>query len=1070
MNSEKRIINIAGWIVFGIAMIVYFMSAERTGSLWDCGEFVLGADKLQVVHPPGAALFLLIGRMFTMMAHIFTDTDAHPENIAFSVNILSGVCSAFAAMFICWTTMRLGRLTLVEREEETSGGQNLALAGAGIVAGLATAFCSSIWFSAVEGEVYAMSTFFTCLTLWTAVKWYTLPDTAQNDRWIVLTVYAGGLSIGVHLLSLLTFPALALFYYFKRYKKHNLLGMALAAIGGILAFVAIQQLVIIGIPTLWKYMELLTVNSMGLPFHSGIVPTLIILGLIFTLSLKIVHSSGEQKPLFYALGGLSLVVLILSTFWSSISLKDAVQWLLMTAGILFGLYQLNKGNKHLAQIAVISSFLVVVSFSTIGVVVIRANANTPVNMNAPSDPMRLLPYLNREQYGERPLLYGPNYDAKPIDNDIEPRYGQLDGKYQLVDEKISYVYNKKDKVFFPRMSDGTQNRPEKYKQWVNSKKNPTFGDNIHYLFKYQIGWMYWRYFMWNFAGRQNGQQGFYKWDVSAGHWASGIKPIDEMHLRHNLDELPDTLANNDARNSYYFLPIIFGLLGLFFHASRRRNDFLALLALFIITGIGIIIYSNQPPNEPRERDYVLVGSFFTFCIWIGMGALAMFNLLQEKAKLDGKVAAVVASLIVLSAPMIMGFQNFDDHSRAHHTGARDYASNFLESCAPNSIIFTYGDNDTYPLWYAQEVEKIRTDVRVVNLSLIAVDWYIDQLRRKVNDSAPIKMTVPRASYRGKKRNTTVYYNNGDDREMAARDFLKFIGEEHPLSGGGGRKLDSYMPTRNVYIPMNPTRMLEMGAITQADSNLVTKVPVNLAGKSYLIKDELAILDVIASNIDDRPIYFAVTCRPEKMFGLDDYMQLEGLGLRLTPVKTKSEEGLYVYGNGRVNTDILYDNVMNKFQWGGFDEYDTYVDRSYGPSVQSHRVVIMRAARQLVREGKKDKAAKLLQRYFEVFPHMNFAYDFHTWQMIRIMMDADAYEAAKPHIKTLSVEVADFLNFYFSLDPKHLDPDTGSYGQDFQLYMATKEQILRAVKQQGDAEFEQELQEMFKDFSLAKMPG
>jgi hypothetical protein len=1018
MKSEKRIINIAGWVVFGIAMVVYFMSAERTGSLWDCGEFVLGADKLQVVHPPGAALFLLIGRMFTMMAHLFTDTDAHPENIAFSINILSGVCSAFAATFICWTTMRLGRLTLIEREVETSEGQNLALAGSGIVAGLATAFCSSIWFSAVEGEVYAMSTFFTCLTLWTAVKWYTLPDTAQNDRWIVLTIYAGGLSIGVHLLSLLTFPALALFYYFKKYKKHNLLGMAIAAIGGILAFVAIQKIVIIGIPTLWKHMELMTVNSFGMPFHSGLIPTILIVGAFFFFGLKYAHKIGN----------------------------------------------------HLLQIALVSSFLVVVSFSTIGIVVIRANANTPVNMNAPSDPMRLLPYLNREQYGERPLLYGPNYAAKPINNDIEPRYGQLGDEYQLVDEKISYVYNKKDKVFFPRMSDGTQGRPEKYKQWVGSKSNPTFADNVTYLFKYQIGWMYWRYFLWKFAGRQNGQQGFYKWDVSAGHWASGIKPIDEIHLGHNLDELPDTLKNNAARNSYYFLPLIFGLLGVFFHASRRKNDFLALLSLFVITGIGIIIYSNQPPNEPRERDYVLVGSFFTFCIWIGMGALAMFNILQEKAKLDGKVAAVVGSLIVLSAPMIMGFQNFDDHSRAHHTGARDYASNFLESCAPNSIIFTYGDNDTYPLWYAQEVEKIRTDVRVVNLSLIAVDWYIDQLRRKVNDSPAIKMTVPRTSYRGKKRNTTVYYNPGTDQAMDAKRLLKFIGEEHPLSSAGGRKLESYMPTRNVFIPMNPSKMLEMGAITQADSNLVTKVPVNLAGKSYLVKDELAILDVIASNIDDRPIYFAVTCRPEKMFGLQDYMQLEGLGLRLTPVKTKSEEGLYVYGNGRVNTDILYDNVMNKFRWGGFDKHDTYVDRSYGPSVQSHRVVIMRAARQLVKEGKKDKAAKLLERYFEAFPHMNFAYDFHTWQMVRIMIDADAYAAAKPHIKTLSVEVADFLNFYFSLDPKHLDPDTGSYGQDFQLYMATKEQILRAVKQQGDAEFEKELQEMFKDFSLTKMPG
>ena len=1014
MNSEKRTLNIAGWIVFGIAAIVYFMSAERTGSLWDCGEFVLGADKLQVVHPPGAALFLLIGRMFTMLAHLFTDTDAHPENIAFAVNLLSGVCSAFAAMFICWVTMRLGRLTLADSEESISEGQNLALAGAGIAAGLATAFSTSIWFSAVEGEVYAMSTFFTCLTLWTAVKWYTLPDNPQNDRWIVFTIYAGGLSIGVHLLSLLTFPALTLFYYFKRYKNHHILGMAVAAIGGILAFVAIQKLVIIGIPTLWKHMELLTVNSFGLPFHSGLIPTILIIGAIFYFGLRYAHQIGS----------------------------------------------------HLLQIGLVSAMLVVISFSTIGVVVIRANANTPVNMNKPSDPMRLLPYLNREQYGERPLLYGPNYDANPINNDVEQRYGQKDGKYQYVDEKISYVYNKKDNVLFPRMSDGSQGRPEKYRQWVNGKGKPSFADNIVYLFRYQIGWMYWRYFMWNFAGRQNGDQGFYKWDVSSGHWASGIKPLDEIHLRHNLDELPETLKNNDARNSYYLLPLLFGILGLFYHASRRRNDFIALLTLFVITGIGIIIYSNQPPNEPRERDYVLVGSFFTFCIWIGMGALAMFNILQEKAKMSGKTAALVGSLVVLSAPLIMGFENFDDHSRAHHTGARDYASNFLESCAPNAIIFTYGDNDTYPLWYAQEVENIRTDVRVVNLSLIAVDWYIDQLRRKVNDSAPIRMTVPKDAYRGKLRNTVPYYNtSGQDREMSAEELLTFIGEEHQLSGQGGRVIESYMPTRNVYLSVDNQRMLEMGAISPSDTNLVSKIPIDLKGKNYLIKDELAILDVIASNIADRPVYFAVTCRPEKMFGLDDYMQLEGLGLRIVPVKTKSEEGLYVYGNGRVSTDILYDNVMTKFKWGGFDTHDTYVDRSYGPSVQSHRVIMMRTARQLIREGKKDKAINLLEKYFEAFPHKNFPYDFHTWQMIRILLDADAYETAKPHIKVLATEVADFLAFYASLDPDHLDPDTGSFGQDFQLYMATKQQIMLAVKKANDTGFEKELEEMFRGFDF-----
>lgn len=1089
MNSFKRITNIAGWLVFAIAAVVFFLSAERTGSLWDCGEFVLGAYKLQVVHPPGAPMFLLVGRVFTYLAELFSDTAANPENISFAVNIMSGICTAFGAMFICWVTMLFGKLALVGRSEDTNEGQNIALAGAGIAGGLAMAFATSVWFSAVEGEVYAMSTFFTCLTLWAGTKWYYLPDSAESDKWIALTFFTAALSMGVHLLSLLTFPALAMLYAYKKninspilrglgtvisivaapliaiilasfivefgnlvdsfgmrvglfalvvsvigyigydaYRSDNGFNMNkfLTAMGsagvGVVVIGIIQKLVITGIPSLWKNMELMTVNGFGMPFNTGIIPTVLIVAAIFFFGLRYAH----QK-------------------------KNA-----------------------LMQLALVSGMMVVIGFSTIGVVVIRANANTPINMNNPSDPMRLLPYLNREQYGERPLLYGPNFTQDPVDNKIEERYGQITQdengnpveEYAIVDEKVSYVYG--GKLFFPRMSDATQGRPEKYRNWIDKPNGePTFIDNVNYFFKYQLGWMYWRYFMWNFSGRQNGEQGYYSWDKKSGHWSTGIPFLDESRL-YNMDELPEAMKNHKARNHYYLLPLIFGFFGLWFHLKRNTNDAMALLAMFIVTGIGIIIYSNQPPNEPRERDYVLVGSFFTFAIWIGMGALALFEILRSK--MNGKAAAVLGSVIVLSAPFLMGTVNFDDHTRSHHSGARDYASNFLESCEPNAIIFTYGDNDTYPLWYAQEVEKIRTDVRVVNLSLIAVDWYIDQLRRKVNDSPPIKMTIPREAYRGKKRNTTLYYNpSGNDKPMSAQQFLKWIGEDHILKGQSGRTLYSFMPTRNVSLPVDLDKAVEVGALTPADTvGVVNQIPINLNGKNYLVKDELAVLDVIVSNIWDRPVYFAVTCRPDKMFGLDDYMQLEGLGLRIVPVKSTSEKGLYVYGNGRVSVDHVYDNVMNKFRWGNFDKTETFVDRSYGPSIQSHRVIIMRAARAAQRQGQNQKAIDLIEKYLTSFPNFNFTYDYNTWQMLKVMIDAGGYEQAKTHIETLATETLDHLEFYQSIDPRHLERETGSFGQDFELAMGTQFAIKREVEKAGDTEFLKRIEEMFADYDLTKM--
>lgn len=1018
MGLAKRLNKIAGWAVFAIAMTVYFFSAERTGSLWDCGEFILGAYKLQVVHPPGAPLFLLVGRLFTFVADLISD---NPEDIAFAVNLLSGICTAFAAMFVSWITIMLGKLTLTGRENELSKGQAIAVAGAGIVAGLATAFSTSIWFSAVEGEVYAMSTFFTALTFWSMIKWYSLPDTAQADRWIIFAVYAAGLSIGVHLLSILTFPALAMFYYFKKYKEHTFWGMAAAAGAGVASIIGIQFFIIMGIPKLSAKLELIAVNDLGLPFHSGFFLAILFIGAIIYFALRYAHRNG----------------------------------------------------KPLLQNLIVGAALTVIGFSTIGMVVIRANADPPINMNDPNDALRLLPYLNREQYGERALVRGPHFDAKPIDTEINDRSGRVGDKYEIVDHKISYVYDDRDKMLFPRIADYSQNRPVLYKRWLGLNPDaplpagrPNQLDNISFLFRYQLGWMYWRYFMWNFSGRQNGEQGFYPWDKSSGHWLSGINFLDSRRL-YDQSNLPESMRKHKARNKYFMLPFLFGLIGMFFHFRRRNSDAMGVLALFVITGIGIIIYSNQPPNEPRERDYVLAASFFTYCIWIGMAVLAIFEFLRKKMKENHGLLASLAFLAVLTAPLLMGLQNFDDQSRRLHKGSRDYANNFLQSCEPNAIIFTYGDNDTYPLWYAQEVEGIRTDVRVVNLSLIAVDWYINLLRRKINDSPPIKMSIPEEAYRGKNRNQIFYYNpSGQNREENLQSFIRFIGEDHKLSAGG-REIESFYSTKKVFIPVDTNKVFSNGTVSEADTGkVVSKIPLTFK-KEYLIKDEIAILDIIASNLWDRPIYFAVTCRPEKFFGLSDYMQLEGLALRIVPVKTKSDPLYSVVGSGRVNTEAVYDNIMNKFRWGNFDKYDLFVDRSYAPSVQSMQLAIRRAAFALLREGKKDKGLDLIDQYFKAFPHMNFPYDYRAYYMISVYLQANEYEKAKPQLEILAKETADYLDFYFSLDD---DIIRSSFETDYGLAYQTMEGMLRDVKKENDTAFLAELEKLFEPYRLEDIEG
>lgn len=1004
MQSLKRLSNLTGLLVFIITFIVFYNSVERTGSLWDCGEFILGAYKLQVVHPPGAGLFVLIGRMFAWLATVFSDD---PADIAFAVNLMSAICTSIAGVMISWITIMFGKLAIAGRNTETTQGQNVALAFSGLVSGLATAFCTSVWFSAVEGEVYAMSTMFTAITLWAGTKYYYIENEDEADRWLVLSLFVSGMSVGVHLLSILSLPAIALLVYYKKYKEHTLKGAAIAMALGVGAIVFIMKFIIVGIPSLWSSMELLFVNSFGLPVHSGIIPTLIIISAIAYFLLRYAHQKGNQ----------------------------------------------------ILQIAAISAVFVSIAFSVIGVVVIRANTDTPINMNVPGDAMRLLPYLNREQYGERPLISGPHYDAQPKDVKRSDRYGRVGDHYEVVDEKFEYEYDSKDKILFPRIGHTDQGRPELHRMWRealngDSKGKPGMGYNLQFLLSYQINWMYIRYFMWNFVGRQTAEQGYFPWDISKGHWMSGITPIDEAKL-YKMSELPDAMKNDESANKYYFLPLIFGLLGLVFHFVQRRKDFTTLFVLFIITGIGIIIYSNQPPNEPRERDYVLVGSFMTFCIWMGMGVLAIYHFLSQK--LNGITPALIAGILVLSAPVIMGFQNFDDHSRKHHLASRDYASNFLNSVEPNSIIFTYGDNDTYPLWYAQEVENIRRDVRVVNLSLIAVDWYINKLRNKVNDSAPLKLTLTDDDYRGKNRNQIFFANpRGEDMTAPMNIFEALRNIKDPKYTIQGQ---TFITSRNYYLPVDREKYMKLGVQPNIDSSeWVDKIEIKFPEKpGYFTKDDLAIMDLIASNFYDRPIYFAITCQSSKLLGLNNYVEMEGLGLRISPTKVRVKSQLpSIYGFGDIDAEKVYNNVMTKWKWGNFDKMKLFVDKSYMAEVQAMKLVILRAALEFERIDDKKRAAEMANKYFEAFPNMNFPYDSGIMPFINILIEVKDFESAKKHLRILAEETRQYIRFYESQTNKDVFE---SFRQDYEYRMGAAQDVIDSAKKIEDPAFSKEMSDM-----------
>ncbi len=1066
MNYQK-LNNITGWAVFAIATLVYILTIEPTASFWDCGEFIATAYKLEVGHPPGAPVFMLIGRFFSMFAG--------PESAAKMVNLMSGICSSFTILFLFWSITALAKKIAIKTGEITQS-KTIAILGSGAIGALAYTFSDSFWFSAVEGEVYAMSSFFTAIVFWAILKWESVADQKHSTRWIILIAYLMGLSIGVHLLNLLAIPAITFVYYFKKHKP-SLQGIIVASIVSIGILGVMQAIIIPGFVNLAASFEKTAVNSMGMPFNMGAI----------------------------------------------------IYILIITALLAFGLFFTHKRGMKIVNTIMLCVTVIIIGYSSFAMILIRSSANTPMDENNPENLFTLLSYLNREQYGDRPLVSGPYWNS-PLDpqkprTDGSPVYmkaytvvktlngtdrqvkafrtereaknyiaanpkDQLTMKPQYIvsDERkgAEYNYDKKFTTIFPRMYSPQANHVREYKKWsdyvgkpVPGTDNqtgqqkminkPTFGENIKFFFRYQMGWMYWRYFLWNFAGRQNDIQGH--GSTVKGNWLSGVKFVDAQRLG-NQDQLPTSMTENKGYNRFFFLPLILGLIGLVFQLLKSVRDWTVVMLLFFFTGIAIVLYLNQYPLQPRERDYAYVGSFYAFAIWIGLGVYALYDaaknlnwngwirvvvgtlglaifiylaelvfrtdshsfsyalgfmsvitmlilalmvLLGDKNK---DLNAGVAVLLGLSVPFIMGFQGWDDHDRSDRYTARDFARNYLESCAPNAILFTNGDNDTFPLWYAQEVEEIRTDVRVVNLSLLSTDWYVNQMKTRAYESAPVPFKLEEVKYRQGTRDAVALLpsENVNGVYVDVDAAMGFVANDKNMRNLFSRiKKDAYFPTNRFKVQVDKKKVLENGTVApNLADQIVNEVQWEI-NKGYLLKSELMLIDLLANNDWNRPIYFAVTTGPDSYIGLTQHFQLEGLAYRLVPIRTP--QGANPNLLGRVNTDTMYNNLMNRFAWGGMENNDIYMDENNLRMTNNMRLQFSNLADALITEGKNEKAKEVLDRCMQVMPEKNIPYG-------RIMLSiSDGYykigdfESANKISRRLFDIYEENLNYYISLKPR-----------------------------------------------------
>lgn len=996
MKKYNLFNNLFGWLSFVIAATTYLMTIEPTASFWDCGEFISSAYKLEVGHPPGAPFFMLTGKFFTLFA-------SDVMQVAAMVNAMSAILSALTILFLFWTITHLTKkLIHNSNDQEMTLGEMIVILGSGLVGALAYTFTDTFWFSAVEGEVYAYSSMFTALVFWLILKWENRAHLPGSDKWLVVIAYAMGLSIGVHLLNLLCIPAIVLVYYYKKNENADVKGTLIALAGSFALVVFLMYGIIPGFTKVGGWFELFFINSLGFSYNMGVFFYILLLvativwGLYETLSPK--GSMKKAKIAFVLCMSLSGIVFIGDS---------PLLWLLLIIGLIAGVVFYKGITARLVNTAILCLMVILIGYSSFALIPIRSIANTPMDQNSPESVFTLAGYLNREQYGDRPLFYGKTF-ASEVKRDSEGRAVKSGTKkswdkvikkspiekdrYVVVSEIPSYEFT--NTTLLPRMHSDEERHLRGYQQWAgvtDMEVTPSLIDNMKFFFTYQLNHMYFRYFMWNFSGRQNDLQG--NGEITNGNWITGFKWFDEHVLnRGPQDNLPPAIADNKGHNKFYALPFILGLLGIAFQLTRKQKgeqQFLITFMLFFMTGIAIILYLNQQPQEPRERDYAYAGSFYAYCIWIGLGVAFIWSLLKNK--LGDTPSAAIATVVCLCIPVQMATQTWDDHDRSNRYTMRDFGQNYLSGLPENSIVFTMGDNDTFPLWYAQEVEGFRTDVRVCNLSYLQTDWYVDQMRRDAYDSPALPITWESDRYNGMKGYAAYAFSSKDfnnliDNQkqkdgaqswMGATDYSQYYDTNIFKESMSLDEAMEILKTKDNFTPRNPfgissgvilpsTKFVAQIDSTKIDWKALGSTPsseftIDLgSGKESLYRQEMMIMEMLNNiNKDDwkRPIYYAVTIGNYPL-NLQNQLMLEGINYRIVPGQIDST---------RVNTDVMFENMVNVYKWGGIENPDIYLDENNVRMARSFRLMFRHLIDALMMKGENEKAIQALDRCMEAIP-------------------------------------------------------------------------------------------------------
>ena len=1011
----KKLNNIVGWFVFLIATVVYFLTLETTVSWWDCGEYISTAYKLQVGHPPGAPLFQMLGRFFSLFA--FGDV----TKVALMINAMSALCSSFTILFLFWTITLLAKKICMKDGENSPLHSKITVLAAGVIGALAYTFSDTFWFSAVESEVYAMSSLFTAITFWAILKWEEVADEPYNYRWLIFIAYLIGLSIGVHLLNLLCIPAVVYIVYFKKYKNVTLKGFIVAGIISVVLVGFIQVILIPAIVSICGKFELFFVNTLGTPFNVGTV----------------------------------------------------VYFVLLIALIVAGIYFTNKYKKVILNTAILSFMFILIGYSSFFMLVIRANANTPINENEPSEAVSMLSYLKREQYGSWPLLYGPYYMAKPYDaNSSSPIYvrDEAKGKYVITDKRegTDPIYDDNVMTVFPRMWNGTKSSYiSTYNQYIDKSKmvpvtmkksdgtketvlRPTFMQNLKFFIGYQCNHMYWRYFMWNFVGRQNDIQGH--GEIENGNWISGIGFIDNARLG-DQDNLPRSMSNS-GRTEFYFLPLLLGLAGLFYHIKRDMKNSWVVFLLFFMTGLAIVIYLNQTPFQPRERDYAYAGSFYAFCIWIGLGLLSVVEMLQKIMK-NKMAVAVVAFVLCLSVPTVMAASGWEGHNRSDKTSALDWGKNYLKNLPENAVIFTRGDNDTFPLWYVQEVEGYRTDVRVCNYMLSSGYWYVHQMGRKQYESERLPLSLTPEQY-DNGVNEPVFIQEVFEGPVELKDAIEFVKSDNvrtKVSLMSGDKAN-YLPARNLKLTVDKEAVVRNGIVPESMKDMIVdeivwRIPESV---SYLYKNDLMLLDFMATNDWTRAVYFTSLSDIKNVLGIDKYLHQEGLSHRFIPVLAsdyhKDAGGVYVEGSYEL---LMADDIS----WGNLNKEDVSIDPESRRNLLFVKQSYMRLAQSLLNRGQNDSAVAVIDKCLEFFPDEKIPYDFYMLAYPDIYYKAGAAEKGDALIDAIIANCVDNLRYFGGLNERFVP----YYAETIRENLAMINEMSNIAAKNGRYELKQRLENL-----------